>query len=249
MPGFTALMYHEIVPDGSLPPVGRPVRVASGYRDTLPPPLFVEAAVFEGQIDALLEARASIISAADIRRFYLEQAPLPPRAVLLTFDDLYHSVLDVALPILESRGLTATGFVVTSWIHDAPRPRDAAASVTLSWPELERLRSAIDFANHSDRLHARNKNGAGVLLADRQTLIADTQAAGERVELADVYAYPFGAATEEHAGWLGDAEISLAFTTQPGYNTATTHRLLLHRNVVTNQTTAADLERLIIQES
>ncbi len=41
---------------------------------------------------------------------------LPPRSVLITFDDGHRSVVDVALPILRERGLPAVAFVVAGLV-------------------------------------------------------------------------------------------------------------------------------------
>ena len=48
-------------------------------------------------------------------------AELPPRSVLITFDDGDRSVLDVALPLLVARGLPAVAFVVPGLL-DSERP-------------------------------------------------------------------------------------------------------------------------------
>jgi peptidoglycan/xylan/chitin deacetylase (PgdA/CDA1 family) len=49
----------------------------------------------------------------------LDEGSLPPRSVVLTFDDGYASVLETAWPLLQERGWTATLFVVTDSLdHD-----------------------------------------------------------------------------------------------------------------------------------
>jgi peptidoglycan/xylan/chitin deacetylase (PgdA/CDA1 family) len=48
-------------------------------------------------------------------------APLPRRAVLVTFDDGHRSVLDVGMPLLRERGIPAVAFVVAGLVDtDAP---------------------------------------------------------------------------------------------------------------------------------
>ena len=55
----------------------------------------------------------------------LEAGPIPPRAVVITFDDGYRSVYDNALPLLRERGMPATMYLVAAtqrgrfvWINE-----------------------------------------------------------------------------------------------------------------------------------
>lgn len=48
----------------------------------------------------------------------LDEGRLPPRAVCITFDDGYRSVHDLALPILQELGLSATVFVTSGYIGE-----------------------------------------------------------------------------------------------------------------------------------
>jgi peptidoglycan/xylan/chitin deacetylase (PgdA/CDA1 family) len=58
------------------------------------------------------------------------QAELPPRAVLITFDDGHRSVLEVGLPLLRERGLPAVAFVIAGLL-DSDTP--------FWWTEAEQL--------------------------------------------------------------------------------------------------------------
>lgn len=51
-----------------------------------------------------------------------QRKPPPPRSVVLTFDDGFRDNVEVALPILESFGVTATIFVVTQSLTDGRLP-------------------------------------------------------------------------------------------------------------------------------
>jgi biofilm PGA synthesis lipoprotein PgaB len=76
---------------------------------------------------------------------------LPPRVMVLTFDDGYRSFAELALPILRAEGVTATLAVVTSFVDRPP----ADLPPLLKWGEIVRLAAAGDaeIASHSHALH------------------------------------------------------------------------------------------------
>ena len=67
---------------------------------------------FAGQLDFLRE-RYQVIPLA-----VLEDGPIPDRAVVITFDDGYRSVYDVAYPLLDARGMPATVYLVTTVVDN-----------------------------------------------------------------------------------------------------------------------------------
>lgn len=88
--------------------------------------------------------------------------PLPPRAVLLTFDDGYRSHYTKVLPLLERFKYPAVMGIVTAWIDappDAPirisdrieMPRD----YFMSWDEVQKVGQSnlVELACHTHNLH------------------------------------------------------------------------------------------------
>ncbi|SNR77272.1 glycosyltransferase [Blastococcus mobilis] len=71
--------------------------------------------LFERQLDALTAAGVSWIGLGDLLA-WLDGAPLPDRAVLLTFDDGYADLLQHAAPALERRGIPAVVLLVSDQI-------------------------------------------------------------------------------------------------------------------------------------
>jgi peptidoglycan/xylan/chitin deacetylase (PgdA/CDA1 family) len=102
------------------------------------------------------EAQVGLLAARGYRGATLYDAvhnPAAGRTVAVTFDDGYHSVLDLAFPILERVGFPATVFVPTNFPdHDGPMtwpgidhwlggPHEDELRC-LSWPQLRSLAEA-----------------------------------------------------------------------------------------------------------
>jgi peptidoglycan/xylan/chitin deacetylase (PgdA/CDA1 family) len=80
------------------------------------------------------------------------QALLPPRPVLITFDDGFADLAETALPVLLRYGLTATAYVITSRLGVTPSPGSDPA---LDWDGLRELRAhGMEIGSHSRTHHA-----------------------------------------------------------------------------------------------
>ena len=86
---------------------------------------------------------------------------LPPKAMLLSFDDGYRSAYTKAYPLLQAFGYPAVMALVTSWLDVPEGQRVPWGSTTLprdqflTWPQAaEMARSGlVEFASHTDALH------------------------------------------------------------------------------------------------
>jgi len=97
------LMYHHI---GELPPGADAVR-----RD-----LTVSAASFEAQMGLLSQEGYETISLDDLFAAFEGIRQLPPKPIILTFDDGYKDNFEYAYPILKKYGFTGTFFIITSLV-------------------------------------------------------------------------------------------------------------------------------------
>ncbi|MGH8082122.1 MAG: poly-beta-1,6-N-acetyl-D-glucosamine N-deacetylase PgaB [Lysobacter sp.] len=86
---------------------------------------------------------------------------LPPKAVLLTFDDGLRSIYTHVFPLLRAYKYPALMAVVTSWV-DLPRdqkvdygPRMFTHDDFVTWEQLREMQASglIEIASHSDNLH------------------------------------------------------------------------------------------------
>lgn len=101
---FHVLMYHRI---------GDPRESGSLY----PGMISTTPGAFRQQME-LLVSRYAPVSALDVVRALRCEAPLPPRAVLVTFDDAYRDFAEFAWPVLNELKIPVTLFVATAFAED-----------------------------------------------------------------------------------------------------------------------------------
>ena len=98
--------------------------------------------VFDAEMSYLGSAGYHVIRFSDLENFLKGGAPLPARAVIITFDDGWRDQFEYALPILEKYHYPATFFVFTNAIG---RP------AFFSWDDLSALIAAgMTIGSHSE---------------------------------------------------------------------------------------------------
>ncbi|MFI8231828.1 polysaccharide deacetylase family protein [Streptomyces sp. NPDC085900] len=89
------------------------------------------------------------VSTGDLAAGWRSGRPLPPRPVLITFDDGYEGVHRHALPVLAKHGFAATLFVSTGWIRGAYDAGDALDTM-LDWDQIREIAAAdVEIGGHS----------------------------------------------------------------------------------------------------
>ena len=104
------------------------------------------------QLAHLRDAGFTPLTFADLTRTWRDNWPaLPPRPVVITFDDGYADFHTTALPILDQFGFAATVFVTTGWLADAgPHAAGRPLDRTLTWSQLkEAAAHGVELAGHS----------------------------------------------------------------------------------------------------
>lgn len=105
---------------------------------------------FASHLEALKNNGFHVISVEDFIDFLQKKKSVPPNAVVLTFDDGYESVYKYAYPILKSEGMTATVFLIVSYIEDGTLRQPPI----LNWKEIMEMHSGgISFYSHSYNSH------------------------------------------------------------------------------------------------
>lgn len=233
MNDFTVLMYHEIVKEEDFDyDKNMGIEVNQNYQDKLPKILFCYLKNFEEQMEYLYNNGYQTISLKDIKAFYNDSVPLPNKAVLITFDDLYKSVMLYAYPILKKYSFHAVGFVVKDWLFKDVRDYTTSKSVCLSIDEVNQIGDVFEFANHTSGLHTREGATTALISSSIDNIEDDLMNCEKFVNTKKVFAYPFGIYDKNTVESIRKLGFELAFTTENGINTKETDTLMLKRNGV-----------------
>jgi len=179
--------------------------------------LTVAPNTFRQHLEYLRSSNYTPITPTNLAAFFNAGTPLPPKPILLTFDDAYADFATSAAPILQEFGLTATVFVPTGLLENPDY---------MSWSNLTGLSGSFHFGNHTWS----HKNVAGTMEVIRNEIsLADTQLADRGFNSPKIFAYPYGLANANAQKILQDLGYQLAFTTQPGRILCAKQRLALPR--------------------
>ena len=206
--------------------------------DLWPNPTTIPTAVFEEQM-ALLGALGYVpVSLDAVRDHYVAGAPLPPRAVLITFDDGYRDNLENALPVLKRHGYPAVLFVPIGFLDgDRPLPHEESLRLlgirneTVGWDELTELEAGgIRIESHG--IGHRPVSELEPDEATREIALSKLRLEERLGREVDAFAFVKGSLADyrpEHASLVQQAGYSLAFTSVSGANGPSSDRFRLRR--------------------
>jgi len=201
-------------------------------------PLTMPVSVFDEQMEQLQQLDYTVVDLQAVLDHYVEGKPLPPRAVLITFDDGYHDNLENAARVLRKYEYPAVLFVPIGYLDDRhPLPHEehlAAQGIlnrTIDWDELVELeRLAIRIESHGISHRP---------LADLEVDEAAREIALSKLRLEErlgrpVRAFSYVKGSEAHykpvhLSLVRQAGYDVAFTAVSGANSPSTDPLQLRR--------------------
>ena len=151
---------------------------------------------------------------------------LPPKPVMITFDDGFLNNLTYGLPLLEKYDMEATVAVVGSYserFSDTPDPNPAYAH--LSWDDITELTQSgrVEIANHSYDMHKKEgRKGTRRKFGEDEAdyYAALVQDVGKTQSLLEqhcgivptAFAYPYGSISRESVAVLQEMGFNVLFT-------------------------------------
>ncbi len=202
------LMYHYI----SVPP-----KNADIYRLDLS----VTPQNLDAQLGYLKHAGFNVISLDELLLAWKGEAELPPRPIVLTFDDGYRDNYTYAFPLLKKYGFSATFSLITQYI-DQNNPN------YVTWKQVTEMhRAGMDFAAHSYN-HADLK-GKDVDFLVYQILGSKEAIEARTKEPLHFFTYPSGSYDQLTIDVVKSANFWGALTTQEGSLNSYANRFEIRR--------------------
>jgi biofilm PGA synthesis N-glycosyltransferase PgaC len=133
---LVAIAYHDIVDNTGSD------RFALSKRD------------FRAHLQYLQKNGYQPVSLADLERARRGTAPLPPKPVLLSFDDGLKSYNETVVPLLVDYGYPSVLSIVTGWLDGLHEPPEYRGKL-MSWNDIRLLQKSplVEVASHSHDLH------------------------------------------------------------------------------------------------
>jgi peptidoglycan/xylan/chitin deacetylase (PgdA/CDA1 family) len=169
--GLPILMYHKVSRD---------------HEDSLT----IAAAHLDSQLAYLKVQGYQSVSFAELKSAWDYGHPLPPRPILLTFDDAYLRTYELASPVLSKHDFKATIFLPVAFIGKS-NTWDDGTEPLMSYDLIRQLAgSRIEFGLHSYRHENYQRYTAAQMEADLFDCVRTLEANG--CTFTRVFAYPYG---------------------------------------------------------
>jgi len=178
----------------------------------------VPPALFAAHLDTLLAKGWSFVGLDAVLAALAGEGELPPRALLLTFDDAYTDLLEVACPILTERGVPGLVFAVAGKLGGTNEWDNKRRATTLELLDAEGLRAAIA---QGVEVGAHTTNHRPLPKVPADELEEEIAGSGRRLEQAGLprprsFSYPYGRWNPELASMAREAGYEVAFTVDWG---------------------------------
>lgn len=110
-----------------------------------------DAVAFAAQLDLFVAMGLTTVTARQVADALQGGTPLPRRALWITFDDGDASVVQLALTLLQERGMVATAFLCGAWVGTGEAPWWQVVEAATPAAELVATRLALKAAPDAER--------------------------------------------------------------------------------------------------
>ncbi|WP_245829628.1 polysaccharide deacetylase family protein [Thalassospira alkalitolerans] len=191
---------------------------------------------FEAHINELTSSKYTVIGVPEIVSALQNGKGLPDYTVGITVDDAYRSVYDVAWPALKKHNLPMTVFVSSEQI-------DAGYTNYMTWDMLRDLvKDGVTIGGHTQ--HHSHLPSLSIEDAKAELAHSAERFKAELGFVPDIFAYPYGEASDDVIKLVREAGYKAAFGQQSGAMNAESDMMYLPRFAMNEN--YGELERFIL---
>ena len=220
-----------------------PILVYHRFAEDCSSPLCMPAKTFERQMRYLKENGYHVITAEELKSFLGYRQGLPKKSVLITMDDGYRSVYNIAYPILKKYGYTATLFIYTDFV--------GVSKMAITWKQLKEMKAngftiGSHTVYHSDLTNPKDgETEAEFIDRVKNELYSSKQIIDKKLK-QDTYflAYPFGYYDQRSIQTAREAGYKIAMSVKRGGNAFFTNPLTLRRDQILQRDMESFVSRL-----
>jgi peptidoglycan/xylan/chitin deacetylase (PgdA/CDA1 family) len=220
-----------------------PILTYHRFAENCDAPLCMPRHTFEGQMKYLKENGYHTITAAELLDFLEYRQGLPHKSVLITMDDGYRSVYQIAYPILKKYGFTATLFIYTSFV--------GVSKMAITWDQLKEMKAdGFEIGSHtmyhSDLTKPKEEESEEEFLARIKKELYGSKKIIDKKLGQDTYflAYPFGYYDQRSAQISKAAGYKMAMSVKRGGNPFFANPLMLRRDQILKKDMQTFISRL-----
>lgn len=220
-----------------------PILTYHRFAENCSSPLCMPTKTFERQMQYLKENGYHVITAEDLAAFLEYRQGLPNKSVLITMDDGYRSVYNIAYPILNKYGFKATLFIYTSFV--------GVSKMAITWNQLKEMQAngftiGSHTINHSDLTNPKEGETEQKHIARLKEELYGSKTIIDQKLGQDTYflAYPFGYYDQRSIQMAKAAGYKLAMSVKRGGNPFFANPLTLRRDQILEKDMQAFISRL-----
>ena len=220
-----------------------PILTYHRFAENCNSPLCMPKSIFELQMRYLKENGYHVITAKELLAFLGYRQGLPQKSVLITMDDGYRSVYNIAYPILKEYGFTATLFIYTSFV--------GVSKMAITWNQLKEMQSegftiGSHTIYHSDLTQPKDGETEPEFMARIKEELYGSKKIIDQKLGQDTYiiAYPFGYYDQISIQMAKKAGYKMAMSVKRGGNPFFANPLALRRDQILGRDMQSFISRL-----
>ncbi|MBW2437592.1 MAG: polysaccharide deacetylase family protein [Desulfobacterales bacterium] len=220
-----------------------PILTYHRFAENCSSPLCMPARTFERQMRYLKDNGYHVITAEELLAFLEYRQRLPRKSVLITMDDGYRSVYDIAYPILQKYGFKATLFIYTSFV--------GVSKMAITWDQLKEMKAngftiGSHTIYHSDLTQPKEDETEQSHLARIKDELFGSKKIIDKKMGQNTYflAYPFGYYDQRSIQIAKQAGYKIAMSVKRGGNAFFANPLTLRRDQILEKDMQTFISRL-----